>query len=377
MRRRKKGLLAMACAAFLLGLLVPASGAVDNVNLMAVNERVLLDITPENMPRTVGGVLYVPYTMLSTQAADNINLGVTALYSTTKRTVLVTDGRQRGVIFDIQSNTAKDLDGNPVSARAMVRNSTVFIPIDWLCEYFGTITCTRTPTPFGTVIRVTNSAAILSDQAFAGAARPQLAAALNRYLEAGGLGEGGDPVPSGSGAETPSPGGAELYLAFRWGSEARECARLVEGRGQRALFLFTLEELAREGDLVRRVVGAGHTVGLALVEGDLENCLREAERGRELLAAAARYNVLVASAPNLDGEGREALEAEGFVVWSTTVRGEDYASGSALARALDLRRMNFVEVECGAGSTVLLRGALNTMEEENCRIYQATAPALA
>ena len=187
MRGWKKGLAAAALAlVFLAAALVPAFGAVGGVNLMAVNERVL-DTTAENMPRTVGGVLYVPYTMLSNQV-NGINLGVSALYSTTRRTVLVTDG-QRGVTFDIQNNTAQDLNGVPVSARAMVRNATVFIPIDWICQYFGIISCTRTRTPYGTLIRVTNSAAILTDRDFADAAGMQLADSLRRYLESGGRGE--------------------------------------------------------------------------------------------------------------------------------------------------------------------------------------------
>lgn len=375
MKRWKKGLLAgLIFAALLFGLLAPAFGATGNVNLMAVNDRAL-DVTPENMPRTVGGVLYVPYTMLSNQVTG-INLGVSALYSSTRRTVLVTDS-QRGVTFNLQNNTAQDLDGAPVSARAMVRNSTVFVPIDWLCQYFGTINCTRTRTPYGTLIRITNSAAILSDQDFADAARPQLAENLRRYLESGGRGEGVDPVPSGGVGSSDAPNGAELYLALRSGTAAGDCAQLLESRGQRALFLFTPRDLAREDDLLRRIVGAGHTAGLALDGEDLETCLEEAEQGRELLAAAARYNALVVSAPGLDDEGREALKKEGYVVWSATVRGEDFSTGAALVRGLDSRQVNFVEIECGAGDPALLRSALSAMEEENCQIYQANAPALA
>lgn len=373
MKGRKTICLLLVCAVLAAGLLVPAFGSASGVNLMAVNDRVL-DVTAENMPRIVGGVLYVPYTMLSNQV-NGINLGVSALYSTTRRTVLVTDN-QKGIIFDIQNNTAVDLNDSPVSVRAMVRNGMVFLPIDWLCQYFGTISCTRTRTPYGTLIRITNSAAILADQDFADAAGPQLADNLRRYLESGGAGENGNPVPSGGAETSGPPSGAELYLALRPGSAAQDCAQLLEGRGQRALFLFTREELAREGDLVRRVVGAGHTVGLALTGDSLERCLTEAEQGRELLAAAARYQALVVSAPDLDDEGRAALEKAGFVVWSASVRGEDFASGSALVRGLNSRRMNFVELECGANGATFLRSALNTMDEENCQIYQATAPAL-
>ena len=374
--RTKRLILILLAAALALGMAIPAfgTGTAGSVNLMAVNDTVLTDVTPDNMPRTVGGVLYVPYTMLS-YLDTNINLGVKAIYSSVTRTVLVTD-ETRGVLFDTRANTAADLSGNPVTARAMVRNNMVFLPIDWLCEYFGSISCTRVRTRYGTLIRLTSSAAILSDQSFVSAADNLLADSLNHYLEAGGAGEGTDPAPSGSAAASQPPSGGELYLACRWGSDGAQCAQLAEGRGLRALFLFTPAQLREQDDLVRRLAGAGHTVGLAL-DGDSPGaCLAQAQEGRELLAAIARCPALVAAAPNLDGAGREALAQAGFAVWSPTVRGADYPTGAALARALDPQQVNYVEVSCGRGGSAFLRAALDAMEEENCQIYQATAPAL-
>lgn len=378
MRRWKNGFLAAVLLAGLaLGLLAPASGAADGVNLMAVNDRVL-EITPENMPRSAGGVLYVPYTMLSTRESG-ISLGVNAMYSTTKRTVLVTtDGGTRGVVFDTRANTAEDLDGNSLSVRAMVRNSMVFLPIDWLCDYFGTISCTRTATPYGTLVRVTNSAAILSDRVFVDSADNQLSGSLHRYLASGGGSQTEDPaLPSGGPEPSGAPSRAELYLALRWGQEAAECARLLERQGLRGLFLFTPEEARAQDGTIRRLVGAGHTVGLALEGEDPALCLAQAEEGRTLLAAAARYAALVAAAPDLDQAGREELAGAGYAVWSATIRQEDYSSGAALVRKLDPRRMNYVELSCGRGDADFLRSALSAMEEESCLIYQATAPALA
>lgn len=375
MRNWKKGLLAALALCGLLGgaLALSASASTDGVYLMAVNERVL-DVTVDNMPRTVGGVLYVPYTMLPNRASG-LNLGVSALYSTTRRTVLVTDD-QRGIIFDLQSNTATDVDNVPVQARAMVRNNMVFLPIDWLCQYFGSISCTRTRTPYGTLVRLTSSAAILTDRDFADAADSLLADSLRRYLESGGRGEGVNPVSSGGPAPSEDLSGAELYLALRAGVSAQDCAQLLEGRGQRALFLFSPEELPQQGDLVRRVVGAGHTAGLALTGEDPDSCLLQAAEGRALLAASARYNALVVSAPGLDAKGREALEAAGYVVWEATVRGEWFSSGGSMVQGLDSRRVNFVELACGAGGAGFLRAALGAMEQENCQLYHATAPAL-
>ena len=376
MRRWKKTAALALCALVLAGALsLSASASPGNVNLMAVNERVLLDLTADNMPRTVGGVLYVPYTMLSYQATG-IDLGVNAMYSTTKRTLLVTDG-QLGVVFDTRANNAQDLSGAEVSAQAMVRNGTVFVPIDWLCDYFGTISCTRTSTRHGTLIRLTSSSAILSDRSFVSAADNQLADSLSRYLESGGRGEGENPVPSGGAEASEPPSGGELYLALLWGDDGEECVRLAEGRGLRALFLFTPEQLREQDDLVRRLVGAGHTIGLSLEGEDVEACLDQAQEGRGLLAAIARCPALVAGAPNLDREGRDALAQDGFAVWQPTLKGADYSTGAALARKLDPQQVNYVEIGCGSGGARFLRAALDAMEEENCQIYQATAPALA
>lgn len=376
MRRWKKTAALALCALVLAGALsLSASASPGNVNLMAVNERVLLDLTADNMPRTVGGVLYVPYTMLSYQATG-IDLGVNAMYSTTKRTLLVTDG-QLGVVFDTRANNAQDLSGAEVSAQAMVRNGTVFVPIDWLCDYFGTISCTRTSTRHGTLIRLTSSSAILSDRSFVSAADNQLADSLSRYLESGGRGEGENPVPSGGAEASEPPSGGELYLALLWGDDGEECVRLAEGRGLRALFLFTPEQLREQDDLVRRLAGAGHTIGLSLEGEDVEACLDQAQEGRGLLAAIARCPALVAGAPNLDREGRDALAQDGFAVWRPTLKGADYSTGAALARKLDPQQVNYVEIGCGSGGARFLRAALDAMEEENCRIYQPTAPVLA
>ena len=374
MKRWTKGLLAAAlCAALVLGLAIPAFGSSTTVYLMAVNDTVV-ETTAENMPRTVGGTLYVPYIMLSNQA-NGFSLGVSALYSTTRRTVVVSNG-QAGVVFDTQNNTAQDLDGEQLPVRAMVRNSMVFLPIDWLCSYFGSISCSRIQTQYGTLVRITNSAAVLSDQRFVDAADSQLANNLQRYLAAGGGGTTVGPFTSSQPAPSTVPSQAELYLAFQAGATAAECAQLLEGHGQRALFLFTPDDLAQSDSLVRALAGAGHTLGLALTGDDAESCLAEAARGRALVAAFARYHVLVVSAPNLDEAGREALADAGYVIWDADVRGEDFPTGRAMVEALDPRQLNYVELGCGADGAAFLRGALGAMDDENCQIYQPTAPAL-
>lgn len=441
MKHWKKVLLALAlCAALGLGIAIPASGASSGtVYLMAVNERVL-DVTAENMPTVMGGVLYVPYTMLSIRDSG-INLGVSALYSSTRRTVLVSNG-QIGVIFNTQTNTAEDMQGNPVSARAMVRNTMVFLPIDYLCGYFDAINYTRVRTDYGILIRITNSAVVLRDPDFVDAAGSLLASSLRGYLAsietpAPTTAPTAPPVtpaptappvsiptappisvvpttppisvptappisiptappisvptappisvptvpptaePSKDPEPSESPGlQAEVLLALRWGEQGEEIAQLLEAQGERALFLFPCEELADREDAVRRLAAAGHTIGLILTGEDVESCAAQLVQGRRLLAEIARYHALIASAPALTAGGREALAREGCVLWRQELRGEDYRSGAALVEALSPQRANYVELDCGAEATAFLNGMLTAMEKESCHLRQVTAPLL-
>ena len=95
-----------------------------------------------------------------------------------------------------------------------------------------------------------------------------------------------------------------------------------------------------------------------------------------LLAAIARYPLLVVSADGLDGEGRETLAQEGYVVWAAGSRGEGYSSGAALVRDLDPQQVNLVELSCGPGGAAFARGMLRAMDESGCRAYQFTAASL-
>ena len=382
MKNWKKGLLAALCAALALGIAVPVFGSSGTVYLMAVNERVL-DLTAENMPTVMNGVMYVPYTMLSVRDTG-INLGVNTQYSATRRTVLVSDGRY-GIVFDLQTNTAQDLQGRKVPAQAMVRNSMTFLPIDYLCAYFGSISCSRVYSRYGTVIRVTNSAAVLRDLEFVEAADYILADSLRGYYASLPTPEPTPPpaVPTPGPAPTARPTAqpappieAEVLLALRWGERAEELARALEDRDERALFLFTVPELRRQDGAARRLIAAGHTVGLALTGEDAEACAAQLEEGRLLLAEIARYHALIASAAALDGGGREALREKGCAVWSPGLLGEDYPTGELLVKALAPQSANGVELACGAGSGEFLRSVLEAMDKESCTLRQVTAPLL-
>ncbi len=386
MKRTLRIIAAALCAVLVLGLAVTASGAAAGIYLMAVNDRPM-EMTAENMPMTVGGVLYVPYTMLSSRATT-INLGVSAQYNSTRRTVLVSGG-QRGVVFDLQANSSYDIWGNPLDIHAVVRNSMPFLPIMWICNYFGSISCSLVRTNYGTLVRVTNSAVVLNDMEFVDAANHQLAENYYRYLASIQPPATQPPPAQPTSAPTarptatpqptePPPGAdAEVALAYRWGEQAEEAALLLENANRRALFLFAPDELAPNDGLIRRLSAAGHTIGLVLPGETAEDCAAQAEEGAALLEAIARYPVFVVEAPALNGDGAAALKEAGYVLWEPRLRGEDYLSANAVMRALSVRQLNLVELTCDAPGLDLSRNLWSAMTAANCRVRQATASLLA
>ena len=368
----------LLCVAMLFALSLPVSGA-STVYLMAVNDKVH-ETTADNMPMMVDGTLYIPYTMLSPQVSG-INLGVRAQYSASRNTLTLTSTGVT-VTFDTRNNTAVDASSGSLNVRAMVRNSMVYLPIAWLCDYFPDLDYSLTRTSYYTLVRLTSSAVILTDAQFLDAADNLLRENLARYqasLSTPSPSVSPSSSPSAQPSPSPSPSAQQpkplVYLAFRWGDHAENAASALEERDQRGLFLFSVDELTGQDKLIRRLVGQGHQIGLVLTGSDLTDCLDQWERGRYFLAQIASCTTVIASAGELDSDGRRALEEAGCALWSATLKADGLTS-SALLRRLNPLSANYVEFSCDPDGLALLSSVLRTLTGDEYRLRQALAPAL-
>jgi len=369
MKRWLKGAAALLlCVVLTLALAaLPAQGS--TVYFMAVND-VPLELSPSAMPVVSRGVLYVPYTVFSTNFTG-VNLGVYAVYNSSQGRALVYSGR-RQLTFDLLENETYDMDGNTYSERAMRRGSVVYLPLDRVCSMFGdVIRYTRCGTPYGMLVRVKNSAVVLSDEAFVDAAATRMRDSLDRYLKSQ---SSAAPTPSPTPASPPTPsespeptgGGARVYLAFLSDGEDGDGTagldQVLEGLSAqdcRGLFFLTPEELARYDDLVRRLVGSGHLVGARVSADTPRQALEELDRAGKSLADAARCRLCAVLAEGLDQEGLEQLEQAGYACWRTTTDGRTLSGSGAARTASLLRRLaagrsarNYLLLDAGAGSTL-------------------------
>lgn len=366
------------CVVVLLTAMSTAHGA--TVYFMAVNDTPL-ELSASNMPAVVGGVLYVPYTMLSANATG-VNLGVYASYSSMKGTVLVYSNRKQ-LFFDLQNDQTYDLDGRHYDERAIVRNATVYLPIARVCSVFSDkLSYSICATKYGYLVRVRNSSAVLGDTDFIYATDSMMRAALARYQQENP--ESVSPeVPPVASSPNISGSGAGVYLAFvRTGDGTLDpILDALAAQDCQGLFFLTADQFAQQDDLVRQLVGSGHFVGLLTAARTGQGALGELEQVKELLSAVAHCRLAVVLAENLDGDGIEQVEQAGYVCWQTTTDGRDLEGGgssqvSALVRQLadGEEARNYLLFDNREGST--LARVLSGLAQADYQFRAPVAPEL-
>ena len=330
MKTVKRGILALALTLTLcLGVLpLPVSAA--DLYFTALNERVEL-LTSDSMPFWYGGTLYVPYSVFDKDLnTTQIFLGLNVSYnSRTRSTVTIYNLRQQMLTFDLNSGTCMDeLTGETYDARAIMRNGKPYLPVATVCAYFGLnwSYTALSSIPDGYLVRITNSDVVLDDATFIDAAGNTLDARLQQYTQSLNSAASTTPAPTPTPAqpvepqpeEPISPNDIPTYLAVlgREGDGLRETLDALDSAGRYALFFLTPQVLEEEGDLVRRMLGSGHLVGILAQGEDPDQTRALLERGTAALEAQAHTRTTLAYVP----EGQQsALEGEGWVCWDETL----------------------------------------------------------
>ena len=133
---------------------------------------------------------------------------------------------------------------------------------------------------------------------------------------------------------------------------------------------------AEEGDLVRRILGTGHSLGILAQRTGLEQTRALLEEGNQLLEALVRTRTTVACVP----EGQQtALEREGWICWeetlalapSDTVGANTFASNT-LRRLEGRTRSTYLTMEGGENTARVLSSLLRQLENNS---FVVTIPA--
>lgn len=155
-------------------------------------------------------------------------------------------------------------------------------------------------------MRVKNSAVSLSDAAFVDAASNL----ISRYLREYNQSQQSPPTPgvrppTSSEGDAPlqeepeDTGGTQVYLGFRC-DDTQGLAQVLDAldaSNKTGVFFFPPDELEREDDLLYRILGSGHSVGL-LAEGETAAATRRLlEEGSRTLERVGYVRTALALVP--------------------------------------------------------------------------------
>lgn len=326
----KRGIALLLTAVLWAGLVMPASAA--NLYFTSINDSVAL-LTSDTMPFWSGGILYVPYTVFdSAKNGIGVSLGLSASYNQDSGIATVYNLKQQMLSFDLNTGICRDdMTGTTYSARAVMRSGKPYLPLNMVCSFFG-LEYSYNQLPYvsqGYLVRIKGPDTVLSDAEFIDAGQNQINKRLRDYTQSLISAETTDPVPPSRPSAPPEVDSSNTatYLAIRCesGEGLPEILDALDQAGRYALFFLSPQTIEREGDLVRRILGTGHSVGI-LAEDE-----EGLERGNLALEEAACTRTTLACVPAYAG-----LEERGWVRWEETLFLEpsDTVGGSAFASSV-------------------------------------------
>lgn len=379
-RRFFTGLLtALLC----IGLFLPPSARAADIYFTALNDN-LTELTSETMPLWSGGALYVPYTVfVPNRNTIGVDLGITVSYNNRTRNIITlytsrNINNTKILEFDLDAGTCTDeITGEALSARAIMRNGVPFLPLGVVCDFFG-LTYSYTSLSFvpqGYLVRIKNNDVVLSDTDFIDAAGNLINQRLRKYTQslssAATTAPDTSPNPGTVVPEEPvSPTNIPTYLAVLGQSVdgLDSILNTLDGRGWKAVFFLT-PRMLEEGDLVRRIQGTGHSVGILAQGGSAEETRQLLEQGNRTLEGVLHARTTLAYVPE---DQRAALEQEGWVCWDETLLLSPSASvgpstfASRTLRQLDSRSYTtYLTLEGGADGARVLSTLLNRLNSEH------------
>ncbi|MEM5767367.1 MAG: polysaccharide deacetylase family protein [Bacillota bacterium] len=268
----------------------------------------------------ISGAAYVPASVFAP-------LGVYMTYFESRSTAFLYNSSKH-IFFELTTGNSYDSAETTYSVSATLKNGQVYVPVGWMCDYFG---LSYSPIPGngnGDVMRIKNGSQYLTDAVFLEAASSSMRTQYNEYY---GKSDPSSPQPSQN-VKPSDPGAASLSLSFLGLPETTLLDSLAS-YGVNACFFLTAEEAAQSPELIRTLIGAGHNVG---IHCELE-AERECESAAELIFEAAQTRTtLLYSTSAIAREAGEYAAAGGYAYFTPALTlSESAVSASAVLTKLE------------------------------------------
>lgn len=339
MKRTRNRLICLILCILLAGgcLLSTSFAANDDITLTAVNDS-FLPLSSSTMPVRRGGAQYVPYSVFSG------TLGISGAYSSSDQVLTLSNG-ETSLRFDLSRGTVYDQNMNSYTTPAYWLNGTVFVPVKLVCGKFD-LTYSNIPAA-APILRICNSSASLSDSAFVSSSTNTIRSMLDAYNNQGGSSSSSSSRPSSSDSntlptpidpntgqptDTPVMKPSAVYLAYVGtpGKNTEAILDALDASGMKAAFFVPADGTVLDEDLLRQIVGRGHTVGFTLLSSALNMTDKLRTANDTLFRATGTVSHLVCisdGSEHLSAAQQQGLVDGGYRLWDASLDSRDHSYG--------------------------------------------------
>jgi Predicted xylanase/chitin deacetylase len=341
------------------------ANAGTDIYFTVVNDS-LLDLSDDTMPVKIGEVFYVPLSVFT-----QYSLSTYGLYDREKRTATIYSDNHT-LNFEFGSGNTYDETGKVYPFWAIYYNSGVYVPAVWTCQFFG-FRFSVYSNSISTFIRIRSSSSTSDDEiARLGAIKMQ--SMLNKYQDSHYT-PSPTPKPSTSYAPvTPTPTiptqdpdkrYAYVYLSIRGiGENTPSILNSLSYYGYRAMFFVTADEIAGNPDLIRRIAGSGHGIGIVCTEALYSDYSRAAALLRE--AARLKTVIITLDCSYTEDLGKAASDA-GLIIWGDSympVYGFNISASTYTISRIIENANGRLDLSFNSSSASLLKAALSDISDK-------------
>lgn len=286
---------------FLVPFVQTANADNSGLCFTATND-MLLDLG--SLTTFVSGIAYVPAKVFSTY-------GVYFNYFESKSTATLYNSSKQ-IFFELTTGNTFDSSDQNYSVSATFKNGQVYVPVAWVCNYFGLYYSYISGDGYGDIIRIKNGTEVLTDSQFLNAASSPMRSHYDEYY---GQSTPATPTPSQPVSSSTKTEIASVSLSFI-GLPSEKLLDSLDNYASMVCFFVTAQEVASSPDIIRRICGSGHSIGIYCSSSPEEECSHTADL---VFEAAQVRPVLICSAASISESAKTYAESNGYAYFSPAV----------------------------------------------------------
>ena len=321
MKKRRWAALALSLLLLFQLAAPPKAQAVNYVYFVAAGENVL-PLSDATMPFWSGGYLYIASSIFTGIAREALNIG-RSRNDKEKLVVLYSGSRAKSLWFEWEKDCAYDVDGNVFYPGAIYRNDEVYVPVSLVARFFdlqysvNKVKSRVNGEPIqGDLAWIRKPGNVLTDKYFMDAASSVITNRYEDYLKDKEKEQEQQGISSPGTAQTPAGvdiEGKRIYLCITAGADTSVLLDTLDQYSAQAAFFCTPEFMEQQGDLLRRMMATGQTIGILADAGDETQTVEEQlEAGNRALERATFGRTRLVRVENGDEQTLQRLGEEGY-----------------------------------------------------------------